>query len=209
MGTPVKVNILAYSPPGHWHPFSSRKFETVVLSSSIPTAQNISSLKKVNPIYSEWVINEFEGARAPTCPMDRRELKIVLTARGSPHCREFQGVSRIIKNVLSHLKIKCDFEEAGCSAVVRLENLSGHVESCAYNKVMCHKGCGLYIVKHGMKEHNCVAVLRDMVQDQNSKIAAQNSKIEAQNDKIAAQNEKIVNIEKWIEEEKELRRLAT
>ena len=151
------------------------------------------------------------------------------TQLGPPNCLEFQPVPRIVKNILSSLQIKCSFEREGCAAVVRLENLSDHVESCAYNKVMCRKGCGLYIVKHGMKEHKCVAVLKTMVQDQNYKIALAQNKIEAQNDRIAAQydmikalndlndvqnemikaqNEKIVNIEKWIEEEKESRRLT-
>jgi len=172
----------------------------------------------------EWVFKDNGGTRAPTCPIDRRVFKT------------YKDVSRIVKNILSSLQIKCDFEQEGCAAVVRLENLSAHVESCAYNQVMCQKGCGLYIVKHGMKEHNCVAVLRDMVQDQNDKITAQNDMILAQNDvllahknifetlnntieaqnvmiaaqsnKIKAQNEKVVNIEKWIEEVKESRRLA-
>merc|ERR1719295_1930867 len=185
----------------------------------------------------EWVTNEYEGDRAPTCPIDRRGLEMCSRAPHlRPGCVEFQDVSRIVRNILSSLQIKCDFEQEGCAAVLHLENLSAHVESCAYNKVMCHKVCGLYILKHGKKEHNCVAVLRDMVQDQNDKITAQNDMILAQNDvllahknifetlnntieaqnvmiaaqsnKIKAQNEKVVNIEKWIEEVKESRRLA-
>lgn len=52
------------------------------------------------------------------------------------------------------LNIACDNVEHGCSAVVKLDMLSIHLEACEFNPkrpIPCEQGCGLVIPKDEIK----------------------------------------------------------
>lgn len=48
-----------------------------------------------------------------------------------------------LKNLILKLEIKCDNHARGCGAVVRLQHLAEHAESCDFAPAKCrHRGCG-------------------------------------------------------------------
>jgi len=100
-----------------------------------------------------------------TCPVDRTEVTE----------QELQSVPRILKNLLSRLEIRCDYDVHGCSLTVRLDGLSSHLKNCEHNPkkpVACQKGCGLATIpKDELKDHNCVQELRNLIKAQDEKIS--------------------------------------
>ena len=77
-----------------------------------------------------------------------------------PECREhlttetLKDPSRFLKNDLSELKIKCDYNERGCPDYVLLENLQHHVDHCGFAPVMCgNEGCGMEMNKRDKEIH--------------------------------------------------------
>ena len=77
-----------------------------------------------------------------------------------PECREFlspetlKDPSRFLKNDLSELKIKCDYNERGCPGYVLLENLQHHVDRCGFAPVMCgNEGCGMVVNRKEIESH--------------------------------------------------------
>jgi hypothetical protein len=44
---------------------------------------------------------------------------------------------RILRNLLARLDIRCDNEEHGCTAVVKLDTLARHIKECDYNPKVC------------------------------------------------------------------------
>lgn len=106
---------------------------------------------------NEWL------TRQPTCPVDRNPI--------TPN--QLKPVPRILRNLLSRLYLACDNAAYGCSAIVKLDLLQGHLQECEHNPkkpVHCEQGCGLTIPKDEMKDHNCVKELRSLVQQQQGKI---------------------------------------
>ncbi|XP_043826380.1 E3 ubiquitin-protein ligase NRDP1-like [Dromiciops gliroides] len=94
-----------------------------------------------------------------TCPVDGS----VVTA---PHLRP---IPRIMRNMLSKLQITCDNAVAGCSAVLRLDNLMAHLISCEHSPKCpktCKHGCGLEMSNGELPNHNCIKHLHSMVQQQ-------------------------------------------
>ncbi|XP_056371125.1 E3 ubiquitin-protein ligase NRDP1 [Oenanthe melanoleuca] len=68
-----------------------------------------------------------------TCPVDRSVVTVA-------HLRP---VPRIMRNMLSKLQISCDNAVFGCTAVVRLDNLTAHLSDCEHNPkrpVTCEQG---------------------------------------------------------------------
>lgn len=97
------------------------------------------------------------------CPVDRASILPT----------DLKPVPRILKNLLSKLKLTCDHASFGCTAYVRLENLSHHSQECEFNPkkpVVCDLGCDILIAKDELKDHNCVKELRKIIDDQQSKI---------------------------------------
>ncbi|CAB4029088.1 E3 ubiquitin- ligase NRDP1-like [Paramuricea clavata] len=77
-----------------------------------------------------------------------------------PECREhltpetLKDPPRFLKNTLSELKIKCDYNERGCPGYVQLGNLQHHVERCGFAPVMCgNEGCGTVVNKKDKEIH--------------------------------------------------------
>ncbi|CAG0884283.1 unnamed protein product [Darwinula stevensoni] len=86
--------------------------------------------------------------------------------------------------------IRCDFAEHGCSAVVGLDGITSHLESCEHNPkkpVTCEKGCGLVIPKDEIKEHNCAKNLRAIchtLQQQMSSMQAELTELKTENEQL-------------------------
>uniref|UniRef100_K1Q2Z3 E3 ubiquitin-protein ligase NRDP1 n=1 Tax=Magallana gigas TaxID=29159 RepID=K1Q2Z3_MAGGI len=88
----------------------------------------------------EWL------TRQPTCPVDRNPI--------TPN--QLKPVPRILRNLLSRLQIACDNATYGCTAVVKLDMLSAHIQECEHNPkkpVHCESGCGIVVPKDELKEY--------------------------------------------------------
>ena len=77
-----------------------------------------------------------------------------------PECREYltpetlKDPSRFLKNDLSELRIKCDYNERGCPGYVLLQNLQHHVSRCGFAPVRCkNKGCQMKVSKKDEETH--------------------------------------------------------
>ena len=69
-----------------------------------------------------------------------------------PTCLEHLSVdtlkeaSRIVKNYLSELNIRCDFYARGCPEIIQLGDLKRHVRSCGFLPVQCsNDGCNILV----------------------------------------------------------------
>ena len=98
-----------------------------------------------------------------------------------PECNENLTVetlrrARVVSNVLSGLKIKCDYSHRGCQEYIRLEELDSHVGNCGFAPVKCsNEECEMIINKREIihhestvceyrkvKCHNCVKIEQDV-----------------------------------------------
>ena len=77
-----------------------------------------------------------------------------------PECREhltpetLKDPPRFLKNILSELKIKCEYNARGCPGFVLLGNLQNHVDRCGFAPVMCgNEGCGTVVNKRDKENH--------------------------------------------------------
>ncbi|XP_037024144.1 E3 ubiquitin-protein ligase NRDP1-like [Bradysia coprophila] len=97
------------------------------------------------------------------CPIDRQPLR-------KPQLRK---PSRLLRNLLGRLEIKCDFEEYGCNMAVKLENLDNHRSICNNNpdtEITCNKGCDLPIRRRDLA-NNCLVHLKNRIHGQDEKIS--------------------------------------
>ena len=79
-----------------------------------------------------------------TCPVCQEKLTIE-TLRKAP---------RIIADLISRLKIKCDHAARGCDAVVELVALQAHVLDCDFMPVPCsNDGCDEMVSRCDAKQH--------------------------------------------------------
>jgi hypothetical protein len=61
---------------------------------------------------------------------------------------------RILRNLLSEQKIRCDHHERGCQEIVQLGNLAGHVAVCGKAPVLCaNEKCSIEINKEDQFRH--------------------------------------------------------
>lgn len=98
-----------------------------------------------------------------SCPVDRQGLR----------ASQLQPIPRIVRNLLNHLHIRCDFASGGCQDIVRLEDLANHRSSCPFNPeypVPCARGCGALVPKNLLPKHDCVRDLRDLLCSQQKEI---------------------------------------
>jgi hypothetical protein len=84
--------------------------------------------------------------------------------------------ARLVSNILSELKIKCDYSNRGCHEYIRLEELDSHVENCGFAPVKCsNEECEMVVDKREIvhhestaceyrkaKCHNCVKIEQDV-----------------------------------------------
>ena len=62
--------------------------------------------------------------------------------------------ARTVMNLLSELKIRCEFFDRGCGKFVQLEDLERHVTDCGFAPAVCsNEGCQLEVNKHDLLHH--------------------------------------------------------
>lgn len=94
------------------------------------------------------------------CPIDRSPV---------PGDSSLVPAPRILRNLLSRLRIKCENEQFGCTRVVHLDGLEAHINECHYNPkrpVVCDKGCGSIVPLDELPHHNCIKELVQKVDTQ-------------------------------------------
>ncbi|XP_019616768.1 PREDICTED: uncharacterized protein LOC109464267 isoform X3 [Branchiostoma belcheri] len=80
-----------------------------------------------------------------TCPNCRKQ------------CQQVKPVLPMVRNLISHLTIRCENHQAGCDKKVQLEYYDSHKEVCDYASVPCpNEGCDLHILRINMDAHNGV-----------------------------------------------------
>lgn len=107
---------------------------------------------------NEWLKHQ------SVCPVDRSPV--------SPR-EDLIQPPRILRNLLSRLKISCAHKVYGCLVMVRLDGLQTHHNECEFNPkrpVSCDKGCGLIVPLDEVCQHNCVRELHKIVQDKSDNI---------------------------------------
>lgn len=65
-------------------------------------------------------------------------------------------------------------ESFGCPAVIKLEQLTSHLNECDFNPykpIICEKGCGIILLRNQVEQHNCLSDLRELVSSQQKQIA--------------------------------------
>ena len=86
-----------------------------------------------------------------------QHLKI--NSQTCPECNEHLSVDalrrpRVVNNILSKLKINCDYASRGCLEFTCLEDLETHVANCGYAPVLCSNAeCGMEINKRDKVHH--------------------------------------------------------
>ena len=151
-------------------------------------------------------ITEHLRTNSHTCPTCADELSV----------ETLQDVPRIVKNYLNERKIRCDYYDRGCRALVQLQNLKRHVAECGFTPVVCgNQGCGETISKRDrtyhesemcqfrkLKCHNC-GEISTMIADMQTEIANQNTKINTEmahsSTKLKNMDTKVANIDTKLE----------
>ncbi|XP_064404367.1 E3 ubiquitin-protein ligase NRDP1-like [Halichondria panicea] len=106
------------------------------------------------------------------CPVDRNPVSPVEDLIQPP---------RILRNLLSRLKISCDNKDFGCTTVVRLDSLGAHHNECLFNPkrpVPCDKGCGLVVPLDEVPKHNCVQELHKLLNEKSERVDELVSKVD-------------------------------
>ena len=89
-------------------------------------------------------ITEHLRRNSHTCPTCADELTVETLAE----------VPRIVKTYLNERKIRCDYEDRGCRALVQLQNLNRHVAECGFSPVVCgNQRCNQTISKRDRTYH--------------------------------------------------------
>ena len=90
-------------------------------------------------------------------PCISQHLKV--NSQTCPECNEHLSVDtlrrpRVVNNILSKLKINCDYASRGCPEFTCLEYLETHVVNCGYAPVLCSSAqCGMEINKQDKVHH--------------------------------------------------------
>ena len=107
---------------------------------------------------NEWLKN------STTCPVDRNQLKV----------NQLRQIPRIVRNLINHLQLHCDFKSKGCEQIVTLEDLETHNSKCNFNPEIpleCPKNCGALVPKNRLTEHDCIKELRVLLCHQQKQIS--------------------------------------
>ena len=116
-----------------------------------------------------------------------------------PSCMEpltlktLNEASRTVINLLSELKIRCDFFERGCSKYVELGDLDKHVALCGFAPAVCsNEGCQLEVNKQDLLHHEtAVCELRRVKCHSCSDIRKE---VDTMKSNMAAMNEKLKEV---------------
>ncbi|CAB4022108.1 RING finger 151-like [Paramuricea clavata] len=115
-----------------------------------------------------------------TCPTCMQPLTVE-TLRQAP---------RGIRNLLSELKIRCEFFNRGCGKFIELGDLERHVAECGFAPAVCsNEGCQLEVNKQDLLHHETSVCELRKVQCHNCKETRQ--EIDTVKVNLAAMNEKL------------------
>ena len=88
----------------------------------------------------------------------------LMNSQTCPSCLELLTVdtlnkpSRTVMNLLSELKIRCQFFNRGCEKFIELGNLDRHVTDCGFAPAVCsNEGCRLEMNKQDLLHHETTA----------------------------------------------------
>eukprot|EP00058_Branchiostoma_floridae_P021663 XP_002607153.1 hypothetical protein BRAFLDRAFT_118654 [Branchiostoma floridae] len=110
------------------------------------------------------------------------------------HCHMIKPVLPMVRNLISHLTIRCENHQAGCEKRVQLEyydnhkltcdyasvpcpnegcdtqvlriNMDDHRGVCDYHRETCLKGCGISILRKEQAGHSCILELKKKLEEQ-------------------------------------------
>ena len=132
-----------------------------------------------------------------TCPTCMQPLTVE-TLRQAP---------RTVTNLLSELKIRCEFFNRGCGKFIELGDLERHVTECGFAPAVCsNEGCQLEVNKQDLLHHETALCELRRVQCHSCKDIRQEMDTVKVN--LAAMNEKLNRIEKNVLEKIETKGIA-
>jgi hypothetical protein len=109
---------------------------------------------------------------------------------------------RGIRNLLSELKIRCEFFNRGCGKFIQLGDLERHVTECGFAPAVCsNEGCQLEVNKQDLLHHETAVCELRKVQCHNCKETRQEMDTVKVN--LAAMNEKLDRNEKKLDRNEE------
>ena len=127
-----------------------------------------------------------------TCPVDNERI----ASRDdiiSPH--------RIVRNMLSRLKVTCDNIEFGCTETVCLENLPAHLERCEHNPqrmIPCDKGCGFSVPYNEMEQHNCIEQLHQCLRRETERVTVLERRVEELEHQLVEQRNEMTTLNRLV-----------
>ena len=136
----------------------------------------------------------------------------LMNSQTCPSCLEpltvdtLRQPSRTIMNLLSELKIHCQFFNRGCVKFIELGNLDRHVGDCGFAPAVCsNEGCPLEVNKQDLLHHETAVCELRRVQCQNcndirQEMDAVKVNLAAMNVKLNEIGEKLDRSEKKVEE---------
>ena len=148
-------------------------------------------------------ITEHLNTNSHTCPECNEDLTV-----------ETLRKARVISNIISDLKIKCDYSHRGCQESIRLEELDSHVENCGFAPVKCsNEECEMIVNKREIIHHESsicdyrkvkcgkieqdVEGMREKMEEINEKMEEMSKKVEEMDEKVEG---KIEGMSKKVEE---------
>ena len=151
-------------------------------------------------LFCRECITEHLNTNSHTCPECNEELTVETLRR-----------ARLASNVLSGLKIKCDYSHRGCHEYLRLEELDSHVDNCGFAPVKCsNEECEMIVNKleiihhestvceyRKVKCHNCVKIEQD-VEEMKEKMEGFDEKMEEVKEKIEGMDGRIQGMDEKI-----------
>ena len=147
-------------------------------------------------------ITEHLNTNSHTCPECNEDLTVETLRR-----------ARVISNIISGLKIKCDYSQRGCLEFIRLEELDTHVENCGFAPVKCsNEECEMIVNKREIihhestvceyrkvKCHNCGTIEQD-VKEMKEKMEEMKEKTVEIDEKMEGMSKKVEEMDEKVEE---------
>ncbi|CAB3982505.1 E3 ubiquitin- ligase NRDP1 [Paramuricea clavata] len=139
-----------------------------------------------------------------------------------PSCMEpltvesLRQAPRTVTNLLSELKIRCQFFDRGCGQFVELGDLERHVTDCGFAPAVCsNEGCQLEVNKQDLLHHetamcelrrvkcdNCNEIRQDM-DTVKVNLAAMNEKLKGVGEQLVRHEKKMDRNEKKVDRNQE------
>lgn len=135
---------------------------------------------------NEWLQHQ------QVCPIDRNSVTPMADLIQAP---------RVLRNMLSRLKITCDNKDFGCTNVVALESLESHLMECPFNPkrpVQCEKGCGLVVPLDEVPQHNCVKELHELLKLERTQTEDLATKVDRLEIQLSEHNREILLLKEMV-----------